>query len=218
MATSRGSRDNPYPQSFEAGYLRGTAVSQTLYAFSFDPVSDALPNHAAPSAELSRTISAAGVGDDGWTTYVGFGVASVEVFPEPSGSASTTVFDPPLTVSGAHPPTHFGLHAVLASSQGTIVAGASGFRESVGINLETCTFGADGRGACVVRGALPSVPGGATFTTETFSGSAVPFYALAAATRTTAPPASTSTGASQRKAAAPLSVIAIVLGAALCLL
>ncbi|KAJ7480840.1 hypothetical protein FB451DRAFT_1365211 [Mycena latifolia] len=161
---------------------------------------------APPSAELSRTFSAAGVGDDGWTTYLGFGVVSAEVFSQPSGSASTTVFSPPFTVSA------------------TVIAGASGFRHSAGRGIETCTFGADGRGACVVLG--PSVAGGATFMTKTFSGTAVPFYTLAAATGTTpptsatstAPLASTSTGAAQRKAATSLSVMAIVLGAALCLL
>ncbi|KAJ7827385.1 hypothetical protein B0H13DRAFT_309994 [Mycena leptocephala] len=171
------------------------SLAQTLYGFSFagEPIlhpSD-LP---IPTFEGSASFSAAGVGDDGWTTYVGTRVISAEVL-----GSSTTVFSAPITVKG------------------TIVAGASGFRESVPpLNVETCTFGADGRGACVVAG---SVAGSST-ETETFSGVAVPFYTFAAATTTgTTPPASTNAAPLRSTTASRSMVVTcLVLSAVLSLL
>ncbi|KAJ7880489.1 hypothetical protein B0H13DRAFT_1891756 [Mycena leptocephala] len=128
------------------------SLAQTIYGL--------LPsNLPILSLEGSISMSAAGVGDDGWTTYIGTRVISVEVL-----GGSTITDSPPITITG------------------TIVEGASGFRES------TCTFGADGQGACVVAGMFVASSTGTT----TISGVAVPFYTFAAATTTGAtPPAST---------------------------
>ncbi|KAJ7258311.1 hypothetical protein C8J57DRAFT_1472426 [Mycena rebaudengoi] len=156
------------------------SLAQTLYYFSFPPGYDALPSGApTPSFEMSRTISVGGVGADGYTTYVGVGVISAG-----DVGSSRTVYSAPFTIKE------------------TIVAGASGFRETRGFNVETCTFGADLRGACVVQGAVGVVASGVAGTTagtvtETFTGVAVPFYTIAAATTTgTTPP--DSTNAAQR--------------------
>jgi hypothetical protein len=43
-------------------------------------------------------MSAAGVGDDGWTTYIGTRVISVEVL-----GGSTMTDSPPITITGAPP-------------------------------------------------------------------------------------------------------------------
>ncbi|KAJ6540154.1 hypothetical protein DFH09DRAFT_1089899 [Mycena vulgaris] len=138
-----------------------SASAQTLYEVS----------HSEGTMIIATyfTVSAAGVGADGGTTYV-------EVGAVPTGGIS----DASTTVTAIITPFTY---------TATLVADASGFRATPLINghpgniIETCGFGTDARATCV-----EGVFGGLI---ATFTGDLVPFYTLAAAT-----PAPTSTGTS----------------------
>ncbi|KAJ6525581.1 hypothetical protein DFH09DRAFT_1188369, partial [Mycena vulgaris] len=136
--------------------LHGVSA-QTLYEVSVDP---------GPSAtqilDISRTISAAGVGADGWTTYV-----------EKDVETSLVVEEPFRTVTFISVPTTYTF---------TFEADASGFRDAIpgpftsATSFATCAFIKGRTGSCVdyiVRG------GSSTVFLETFTGSVVPYYTLA---------------------------------------
>ncbi|KAJ7080569.1 hypothetical protein C8R43DRAFT_965712 [Mycena crocata] len=78
----------------------------------------------------------------------------------------------------------------------TYEAAASGFRESFSgadiLHLETCAFGADGKGTCVEEFVRPS----STLMEATRTGSVVHFYTLAAQPTDTAPTPSPTTSSS----------------------
>ncbi|KAJ7509423.1 hypothetical protein B0H11DRAFT_1959605 [Mycena galericulata] len=125
--------------------------------------------------EGTTSLSAIGVGSDGWTTYTQSGTVSLEVEVEPS--TTTTLINP----------------SAPAMLVGEFEENASGYRFSIldGEHAETCAFGADGRGTCVERIAVPT-----TTILDTFSGSVVPFYTLGAPgkdTSTTPPSSPTAT-------------------------
>ncbi|KAJ7921178.1 hypothetical protein B0H13DRAFT_1985830 [Mycena leptocephala] len=131
--------------------------------------------------EGTTSLSAVGVGSDGWTTYSQSGTVSLEVAEE----ASTT-----FTIVNPSAP---------AMLVGEFEENASGFRLSYfipgGEHAETCAFGADGRGTCVER-----IVDATSTILDTFSGSVVPFYTLAVPAKdgssplTTPPPSPTASG------------------------
>ncbi|KAJ6529041.1 hypothetical protein DFH09DRAFT_1185465 [Mycena vulgaris] len=136
--------------------LHGVSA-QTLYEVSVDP---------GPSAtqilDISRTISAAGVGADGWTTYV-----------EKDVETSLVVERPFTTVTFISVPTTYTF---------TFEGDASGFRDAIpgpltsDTSFATCAFVKGRTGSCVdsiVR------DGSSTILLETLTGSVVPFYTLA---------------------------------------
>ncbi|KAJ7668955.1 hypothetical protein B0H17DRAFT_217975 [Mycena rosella] len=104
----------------------------------------------------SRTISAVGVGSDGETTYV-----EVEAFPTFVDSITTFPSDAVTRTFVAD-----------ASREQQIVSGS--------IAVESCTFGTDGRGACV-----ESFQG----STDQFSATFTPTFTLAAASSIPTSPA-----------------------------
>ncbi|KAJ6611924.1 hypothetical protein B0H10DRAFT_338633 [Mycena sp. CBHHK59/15] len=122
--------------------------------------------------EGTTSLSAIGVGSDGWTTYTQSGTVSFEVAVEPS--TTFTIINP----------------SAPAMLVGEFEENASGFRFSAlglgGEHAETCAFGADGRGTCVER-----IVEAASTILDTFSGSVVPFYTLAAPAKDASSPLTT---------------------------
>ncbi|KAJ7110274.1 hypothetical protein C8R43DRAFT_1139423 [Mycena crocata] len=128
---------------------------QTLYTPAFDAK---LPFGASFPEPVTRTVSAAGVGTDGWTTYV-------EIGKLPSATV----------VIGTSTPTQFGYTATFeadASGVRRVIPQAPGVPGTASA-VESCAFGGDGRAACVAD----LVQGGNTLAL-TLSGSAVPYYTL----------------------------------------
>ncbi|KAJ7097405.1 hypothetical protein C8R44DRAFT_369908 [Mycena epipterygia] len=128
----------------------------------------------------TTSISADGV--DGGTTYVQVAVQSLVLEEEPT--------------------TTFTLVTALATFTNTFVADASGFRLSESFVgepslIETCVFSANRLGTCVEER-----PSGTRTGTETFSGTVVPFYTLAAVASTSGSASSSSMSASSTSASA----------------
>ncbi|KAJ6550133.1 hypothetical protein B0H19DRAFT_1237159 [Mycena capillaripes] len=141
-----------------------------------------------PDSKIARilesiSVSAAGVGADGWTTYVEVEVITSVVLEAPS--TTTTLISTPYTESGSlllfplifeQTLTRFGPPLAV-----TFEENASGYRESfpitgVGATLyQSCGFGGDGRGTCVQHQVIQSTQEVAF---ETFSGNVAPFYTL----------------------------------------
>ncbi|KAJ7671808.1 hypothetical protein B0H17DRAFT_1084981 [Mycena rosella] len=125
-----------------------TQVSaQTLYM-----VSEEIPSFTE-IVSGATTLSVAGVGADGWTTYDWGGSVSLQVEEEPT--TTFTAISTPVGLAG-----HFE-------------ANSAGWREIGGAINDTCAFGSDGRGTCVERIAQAS-----STRIVTISGSVVPFYTL----------------------------------------
>ncbi|KAJ7640584.1 hypothetical protein B0H17DRAFT_1105506 [Mycena rosella] len=127
--------------------LIAQVCAQTLYTVSLEN-----PSFTDIISE-SITLSVAGVGADGWTTYAVGGSASLEVLEGPS--ATFTIMSTPVTL------------------EGNFEANSAGWRQSFGAIAETCAFGSDGRGTCVAK-----VVRASSTSIETYSGSVVPFYTL----------------------------------------
>ncbi|KAJ7120266.1 hypothetical protein C8R44DRAFT_921389 [Mycena epipterygia] len=180
-------------------------LSTSIYAIrGFPDVSTPAPTGSDVVIQAnSFSISAAGVGADGATTYVEVEVESSHLQVEPSR-----------TITFLSVPTTF---------TNTFIADASGVRLSYATPVpfqlssltrtvaETCSFGANGLGTCVLDNALAG-----SATASTFSGSVVPLYTLAAATTaptTTQPSSSTSpNGAAPHHVFAHWNVVWMVLG------
>ncbi|KAJ7697586.1 hypothetical protein B0H17DRAFT_1197252 [Mycena rosella] len=114
----------------------------------------------ALASDTPLSISELGVGADGMTTYVEVGAETLAV--EISGTVTRTLLSTPLSFTA------------------TFVEDASRWRiGTTGRGLfESCTFGADGNGACVNE-FVDS--GGASTLTSTYSGPVLPWYTLNAA-------------------------------------
>ncbi|KAJ7311563.1 hypothetical protein DFH08DRAFT_897985 [Mycena albidolilacea] len=139
--------------------LRVSAGPVTLYGLS---------GSSGPTSILaaeSISISALGVGTDGWTTYVEEAVFTSEVMVAPS--TTITLISTPTT-------------ATL-----TFEENASGYRESVPLTevgatlYESCGFGGNGQGTCVLHQLIQSTQEAAF---GTITGSVVPFYTLGSST------------------------------------
>ncbi|KAJ7185863.1 hypothetical protein C8R46DRAFT_1061934 [Mycena filopes] len=116
------------------------------------------------------SISPLGVGADGMTTYLEVGAETLAV--EISGTVTQTLVSTPVPYT-----------ATFVEDASRFMIGASG----TGLS-ESCTFGADGQGACVQEFVFP---GGSATSTTTYSGPVQPWYTLnAAAAATSAPSAS----------------------------
>ncbi|KAJ7097400.1 hypothetical protein C8R44DRAFT_812203 [Mycena epipterygia] len=146
-------------QTIKAALLLSTSIhvhAQTLYKVSVKPPTSAT---LAVIAE-SISIFADGVDADGATTYVEVGVESSFLVVAPT--TTFTILSTPITFTE------------------TFAAGASVFRVSGAVPggslFETCTFSANTAGTCVEER-----PNATSIRTETFSGTAIPFYTLAAA-------------------------------------
>ncbi|KAJ7864755.1 hypothetical protein B0H14DRAFT_3133581 [Mycena olivaceomarginata] len=139
--------------------LRVYAGPVTLYGVSASSGPTSLLNDG------SISISALGVGTDGWTTYVEEEVITSEVIAAPS--TTITLISTPTT-------------ATL-----TFEENASGYRESVPFTevgatfYQSCGFGGNGQGTCVQHQLIQSTQDAAF---ETISGSVVPFYTLSSST------------------------------------
>ncbi|KAK7044878.1 hypothetical protein R3P38DRAFT_2881396 [Favolaschia claudopus] len=108
------------------------------------------------------SISALGVGADGMTTYLRVGAETLAV--EISGTVTKTLLAAPI------PYTETFLEDASKFVMGASDSGLS----------ETCTFGADNQGACVVQ-FVSAGPSGTSTLTSTYSGPVVPWYTLNAA-------------------------------------
>ncbi|KAJ7220778.1 hypothetical protein GGX14DRAFT_559564 [Mycena pura] len=127
------------------------AYAQTLYY-----VSDAESAQLTVIYSESLTISAAGVGADGETTYIANGVASYDAIK--FSDTTTTLLSTPSTYTL------------------TMVESAGGLYQSgSGVDFRTCGFGADGHGTCVDEHVF-----GSETATLTYAGIVEPYYTLAA--------------------------------------
>ncbi|KAF7343108.1 hypothetical protein MVEN_01741200 [Mycena venus] len=137
--------------------LSVSAEPVTLYGLS------AVPGPTSLILAESITVSAIGVGGDGWTTYV-----------EEEAITSQVIVAPSTTITAISVPTTLPF---------TFEENASGERYSlpmteVGATLyESCGFGADGQGTCVEHQLIQSTEEILFVTT---SGSVAPWYTLAA--------------------------------------
>ncbi|KAJ7120259.1 hypothetical protein C8R44DRAFT_787850 [Mycena epipterygia] len=136
--------------------------AQTLY----DVSQSLAPTGPTAILAVPFSISPVGVGADGGTTYVEIDVESALLDVEPS--ATLTLLSVPTTLTNTYVVDASGLRFSYAMSE---------FLGSSVTLAETCSFGANGLGTCVLDG-----PVGGSATASTFSGSVVPFYTLAAAT------------------------------------
>ncbi|KAF7343532.1 hypothetical protein MSAN_01973700 [Mycena sanguinolenta] len=150
--------------SFSALY----ASAQTVTLFD---ISESVPSQTIVEQQ-SFTISAGGTNADGGTTYIEVNAITSEVILE--GSTTVTVLSEPITVTD------------------TFVADASGFAGTLvvppgsGVAQETCGFGSDGVGTCVLSVMESGIGIGTTV-----SGSVVPIFTLTA-------PGSQSSGAASQ--------------------
>ncbi|KAJ6549854.1 hypothetical protein B0H19DRAFT_1264753 [Mycena capillaripes] len=139
------------------GVLLLLALIHAVYGQTLYTLSGANPSFTL-IVEGTTSLSAVGVGSDGWTTYTQSGTVSLQVEEGPS----TTITD----INPSAP----------AMLVGEFEENASGFRISTNGAAETCAFGADGRGTCVNRW----IQGSSTIVDTTFSGSVVPWYTFPA--------------------------------------
>ncbi|KAJ7665938.1 hypothetical protein DFH06DRAFT_1185435 [Mycena polygramma] len=121
------------------------------------------------------SISALGVGADGMTTYVEVGAETLAV--EISGTVTKTLNSLPISYT-----------ATFVEDASKFMIGTTGSGLS-----ESCTFRADGQGACVENFVAA---GGASTLTSTYSGPVEPWYTLNAAVATSAPSGFSSSSAS----------------------
>ncbi|KAJ7154789.1 hypothetical protein C8R46DRAFT_1197032 [Mycena filopes] len=159
--------------------ILGFARAQTLYDVSV-PVNSATPeDHEVAYDTIS--LSAAGVGTDGATTYIEQEIESELLFV---GSTTTeTLLSTPLTMTATLVENASG-----ALWSGPVVICSGGGCQvdtSAGPAVQTCAFGTDGYGTCVDR--FPYFSGGITF-----SGAVVPYYTLNAAAAAVPPSATAS--------------------------
>ncbi|KAJ6571679.1 hypothetical protein B0H19DRAFT_1130672 [Mycena capillaripes] len=155
--------------------------AQTLYDVSVN-----IPS-ATLIREQSLSISVGGTNANGATTYIEVIALAAEIQEAPS--TTFTVISVPTTI----PHTQ------------TLVADASGETIFNGDAVETCGFGADGRGTCVEGISVPM-----DTQSVVFSGSVVPFYTLPAT------PSATTPSAAQRSTTSfTLLIVLPVIGAAL---
>ncbi|KAJ7169247.1 hypothetical protein C8R43DRAFT_1121134 [Mycena crocata] len=111
-----------------------------------------------------ETISAIGIGADGWTTYRGVNAVTFAAIMGPSVT-STIIDSTPVSFTETFQAAASGLRA-----------NGSGFRGDR--FLKTCAFGKDGHGTCIEKLFYESTP----YLQATFSGSFVPLYTLPCST------------------------------------
>ncbi|KAF7354433.1 hypothetical protein MVEN_01132300 [Mycena venus] len=144
--------------------------AQTVTLFGLPTPS--VPGLSTLVVDHSFTISAIGTNSNGGTTY-----AEVDIFANSVvvDGSDTTTFLASITFTD------------------TFVEGASGATDfaSSGVAVETCGFGADGRGTCVFDLPVPGQTQSSTLSTE--SGSVIPFYTLTAPTPSPSGPSHSST-------------------------
>ncbi|KAJ7476358.1 hypothetical protein B0H11DRAFT_2032055 [Mycena galericulata] len=164
-------------------------IGQTLYdvsAYSNVPI----PSGVAVHQPFSLSISAAGVGADGETTYVAVAVESAAYLVS-IGSTTAT-----LSTLSPEPST------IIA----TFVEGASGFAYTAGAPfaaVESCTFGKDALATCVDLDIV-----GTSTQTVTYSGSVFP--ALTLSPTGTAPASSGTSSAKTGGAEMPVVFLPLV--------
>ncbi|KAF8205199.1 hypothetical protein K438DRAFT_1964286 [Mycena galopus ATCC 62051] len=126
----------------------------TLYELSGTPGSSTI------IGDESITISAAGVGADGWTTYIEEEFITSEVLEAPS--TTRTLVTAPITLFVTFEENASGARAVLPATD-------------IGVTLvQSCGYGNDGRATCVAHEDIRSTE----VDFQTVTGSVVPFYTI----------------------------------------